>query len=64
MDAVLFISLALFLTISVIYGKEPVESKNTEVEPEDVTREAKLNEFFYEDQNAFSEIINALGFPK
>lgn len=39
-------------------ANEPIE------ELEDIEREAKVNELFYEDENAFSEIINALGFPK
>lgn len=63
MDAVLFIGFALFLTISMVfYDKGDTESLT--VKPEDMTREAKLNDAFYEDPNAFSLIINALGFPK
>lgn len=63
MDAVLFIGFALFLTISMVfYDKGDTESLT--VKPEDMTREAKLNDTFYEDPNAFSLIINALGFPK
>ena len=50
-----------------MYGKEaetPTQKAIDEMEVEDVTRTAKLNESFYEDPNAFSEIINALGYPK
>lgn len=67
MDAVLFIS----FTIVVIFlqvlrpSKEDVKtSVESELVVEDTDRVAKLNDSFYEDTNAFSEIINALGFPK
>ena len=67
MDAVIFISVALFLTLKIMYGKEaetPTQKAIDKMVVEDVTRTAKLNESFYEDPNAFSEIINALGYPK
>lgn len=63
MDAVLFIGFALFLTISMVFFDKGDPEAIT-VKPEDTTREAKLNDAFYEDPNAFSLIINALGFPK
>lgn len=65
MDALIFISIALFLVLK--HLNTPDEAKDVvvkETEIEDVTRTAKLNDFFYEDENAFSEMINALGFPK
>lgn len=63
MDAILFIGLALGTTIYLLYKKTD-DSEEVVVEVEDVTREAKLNDSFYDDPNAFSLIINALGFPK
>lgn len=67
MDAVIFLSLALFLTIKTLNSTEPETKTQREIDAmtvEDITRVAKLNDSFYEDPNAFSEIINALGFPK
>lgn len=67
MDAVIFLSLALFLTIKTLNSTEPETKTQREIDSmtvEDTTRVAKLNDSFYEDPNAFSEIINALGFPK
>lgn len=63
MDAVLFIGFALFLTISMVFFDKG-DSEAITIKPEDTTREAKLNDTFYDDPNAFSLIINALGFPK
>lgn len=63
MDAVLFIGFALAMTIYLMYFDKN-EKEEIEVVAEDTAREAKLNDDFYEDQNAFSLIINALGFPK
>lgn len=63
MDAILFISLALGTTVYLLYSKGD-DAGNVAVEVEDVTREAKLNDAYYDDPNAFSLIINALGFPK
>lgn len=63
MDAVLFIGLALGTAIYLLYSKGD-DAGDVVVEVEDVTREAKLNDSYYEDPNAFSLIINALGFPK
>lgn len=63
MDAILFIGLALGTTIYLLFSKNE-DAGDATVELEDVTREAKLNDSYYEDPNAFSLIINALGFPK
>ena len=63
MDAVIFITIAIVYTISLLSKKEVVK-KSDNIVKEDVTREAKLNSNFYEDPNAFMEIANALGFPK
>lgn len=63
MDAVLFITFVICL-ILFKYNKVEEESAIDSVVVEDTTREAKLNETYYKDENAFSEIINALGFPR
>lgn len=66
MDALLFMILALILTLKVVLGK-PEDSSNPEIietASEDTNRVAKLNETFYEDPEAFCDIIHALGFPK
>ena len=62
MDAIIFITLALFYTIVQLNSKE--EPKESNIESEDTTREAKLNPDMFEDTNAFMEVANALGFPK
>lgn len=65
MDAVIFMLLALVLTIK--YSRPDAVSKLDETimsESDPSGRVAKLNELFYEDDDAFSEIIHALGFPK
>ena len=64
MDAVLFISLALVFTVMLMYKQEPSDASAEEIIAEDTTRVAKLNDSYYEDTDAFSEIIHALGFPK
>lgn len=63
MDAVVFIILALILVLKPEPHHTTVEGQ-VEANVEDVTREAKLNPSFYNDENAFSEMINELGFPK
>ncbi len=63
MDAILFIGFTLGLTIYLMFFDKN-SAEDTPVQVEDMTREAKLNDAFYEDPNAFSLIINALGFPK
>lgn len=65
MDAVIFILLAVFIAYKSLESeavKQKEEASVTEIE--DVTREAKLNDMFYEDPNAFTEISSILGFPK
>lgn len=66
MDAIVFITLALILAVRPKPAKDVIVggTRITHVEAEDVTREAKLNDSYYEDPNAFSEMINELGFPK
>lgn len=67
MDAFLFMILALVLTLRVCNESTKVETsieKYVELENISEERAAKLNDFFYEDEDAFSEIIHALGFPK
>ena len=63
MDAVIFIFLAMGLTIKAIYGKEEVTATTFDVVPEDTARSSKLNDTFYEDTSAFTTIVTALGFP-
>lgn len=65
MDALLFMILALVLVVREV--NKPEESKSVDVIENEVTnveRVAKLNDSYYEDPDAFSEIIHALGFPK
>ncbi len=65
MDALLFMILALVMAIKVSNETEEVPVDIiAETVDQDIERVAKLNESFYEDPNAFCEIINALGFPK
>ena len=68
MDAVIFMSIAVFFVIRQLRNSDSVANEEMEVsyakERSDTERTAKLNESFYKDENAFSEIINALGFPK
>lgn len=64
MDAVIFITVALVLFAMQVLKPQTSGKGDTEYVVEDVTREAKLNDTFYEDVDAFSEIIHALGFPK
>lgn len=62
MDGLVFIIIALVFvfkdmnTVTVDVDEEQVV--------EDTMRVAKVNETYYDDANAFSEIINALGFPR
>lgn len=66
MDAIVFIILALVLTLrpKPVEATQRVSGNDITVSAEDTTREAKLNDSYYEDPNAFSEMINELGFPK
>lgn len=65
MDALLFMIIALVLVVRQVNDLyEDTGDNAAETITEDVAREAKLNETFYEDPDAFSEIIHALGFPK
>lgn len=65
MDALLFMIIALVLVVRQVNDLyEDTGDNVAETITEDVAREAKLNETFYEDLDAFSEIIHALGFPK
>lgn len=66
MDALLFMILALVMTIKVSLGNaNKVETDDIiEAQEEPANRVAKLNDSFYEDPDAFCDIIHALGFPK
>lgn len=66
MDAVIFGIVAVVLSIiTLYYTEEPLDAvQQSGIEPEDTTRTTKLNESFYEDPNAFTEISSALGFTK
>ena len=74
MDGLVFMILTLVLTVLSLNKKEEVntnalsteiqESDCSELSKENVERVSKLNDSFYEDPNAFSRIINMLGFPK
>ena len=65
MDGLLFIIMAIVFVI--LDSKATVDDSSVSVEEtvyETSTRVTKLNEEFYDDPQAFSKIINALGFPK
>lgn len=63
MDAVIFITFALILTVMQKDVKDNKDIKTVkDYMPEDTTRTAKLNDSFYEDEDAFMEIAHALGF--
>ena len=64
MDALLFMILALVLVIREVNTQVSDDIEVFEESQCDSERVAKLNETFYEDPDAFSEIIHALGFPK
>ena len=64
MDAVLFTGIAVVLVVMQMYKPDDTSSSSKDIVVEDVTRVAKLNDSFYEDPDAFSEIAHALGFPK
>ena len=64
MDALLFMILTIVIVVKSL--NKPDDIKTTELleNTNTVERVAKLNDSFYEDSAAFSEIIHALGFPK
>ena len=65
MDAVIFGFLAIVLTALTLYqSEESISVSDDLMTPEDVSRSTKLNDAFYEDPDAFTEISKALGFPK
>lgn len=70
MDAVVFISLAIFYTWKIAFSNESEpetsisDGEVAEAVTDNSNRVAKLNDTFYEDENAFSAMINALGFPR
>lgn len=64
MDGLIFIIIAIVTVVldsRNTVGDGKVEEASYETAE---TRSTKLNESFYDDPTAFSEIINALGFPK
>lgn len=64
MDGLIFIIIAI-VTVVLDSRNTVDDSKGAEPAYEVAeTRVTKLNEDFYDDPNAFSVIINALGFPK
>lgn len=64
MDGLIFIIIAIVTVVLDSRGTVG-DSKVEEEAYETVeTRSTKLNESFYDDPQAFSTIINALGFPK
>ena len=64
MDALLIMVLALVLTVRTLNSPEERKEALLENEVSTVNRVAKINESYYEDMDAFSEIVHALGFPK
>lgn len=63
MDAVIFIAIALVIALRAVQNSG-TSGDVIEVEAEDTTRVAKLNDNFYDDPDAFMDIAHALGFPK
>lgn len=63
MDAVIFISICLYIVVKQMNTVDEVVTDFENMEVEDVTRVAKLNDNFYEDENAFMDIAHVLGFP-
>lgn len=66
MDGLVFIIIALvFVFQDMKKGEVDLPNNQVEtIEQEDITRVAKVNESYYDDPNAFSIIINNLGYPK
>lgn len=64
MDAVIFGIFAVVMTVLALNGPDEKQSTAKDIIAEDTTRTTKLNDSFYEDPNAFTEICSALGFPK
>lgn len=65
MDALIYMIFALVIVIKVVNTTNVEEAtKLTESSKDMQNRVAKINESYYEDLDAFSEIIHALGFPK
>lgn len=64
MDAILFMILALVLVLKDYRQEVPVTYETIAEDTESGERITKLNDMFYEDDDAFSEIIHALGFPR
>lgn len=65
MDGLIFIIIAIVFVA--LDGRAPAQDEevNNEPEYESVeTRVTKVNENYYDDPNAFSKIINALGYSK
>lgn len=64
MDGLIFIIIAI--VVVVLDGRSTVDDGKVEESAYEVTesRVTKLNESFYDDPNAFSTLIKALGFPK
>lgn len=64
MDAFILIVLTLVLVVKTLNSKEEQTVTLAENSVTTQERTAKLNDTYYEDLDAFSEIIHALGFPK
>lgn len=64
MDGLVFIIIALVFVFLDMKNGTIDSTEKEQLVLEDETRVAKVNELYYDDPNAFSLIINALGFPK
>lgn len=65
MDALIYMIFALIIVIKLTNSPSTEDDvKLVESTTETENRVAKINESYYEDLDAFSEIIHALGFPK
>lgn len=61
MDAVIFIGICLVLVYKQLMSTDSNDTVIEEIEAEDVTRVAKLNDAMFEDPDAFMDYARMLG---
>ncbi len=63
MDFVVFVTVAIFTVVLALKNRDVSDDGSKVVDVvEDVKRKAILNESYYNDEQAFCEIVKALGF--
>ena len=62
MDFIIFGGIALFLAAKTLLDKNTEYDNRGSIMIEDTTREARLNDSFYEDSLAFCKLLQAVGF--